>query len=269
MIKIGEKLNSSIPRTREAVERRDAAYVAGLARRQLDAGADALDVNAAAFVSDEPDALVWLVGTVQKTTGARLMIDTPNPKAAAAALAADAVGGAILNSVTLEDARLAAMLPLVAQYHAGVVALPISSAGMPKTAAERLENVGGLMERLHAEGIADGRIYIDPLVETLSSDHLSAAVTLETIRLVRAAYPAVNILCGVSNVSFGLPGRKALNAAFLTGALLSGANAAIFDVAEPAMREAAAVAEALAGRDEYCMGYISHFRANAAGRDSQ
>lgn len=264
MIRIGEKLNSSIPRTREAVEKRDAAYVVKLARKQLDAGADALDVNAAAFMAGEPDALVWLVQTVQQATGARLMVDSPNATAAAAALAADTAGNAIMNSVTLEDARLDAMLPLVLQYETGVVALPISPAGIPKTAAGRLENAGKLVSRLREASIPDGRIYIDPLVETLSSDHLSAFVTLETIRLVRAEYPDVNILCGVSNVSFGLPGRKALNASFLTGAILAGANAGIFDVAEPAMREAVAVACALAGKDEYCMEYIRYYRESAA-----
>ena len=264
MIRIGEKLNSSIPRTREAVEKRDAAYVIRLAKKQLSAGADALDVNAAAFMAGEPDALVWLVQTVQQATGVRLMIDTPNAVAAAAALAADTVGSAILNSVTLEEARFDAMLPLVLQYETGVVALPISPAGMPRTAAERFNNAGELIARLRANGIPDTRIYIDPLVETLSSDHMSASVMLETIRLVRAEYPDVNILCGVSNVSYGLPGRKSLNAAFLTGAILAGANAAIFDVAEPAMREAAAVAEALAGKDEYCMEYIRYYRENAA-----
>ena len=82
------------------------------------------------------------------------------------------------------------------------------------------------------EGVEKFRVYIDPLVETLSSDSNAVSVTLETIRLVRAAYPCVNILCGVSNVSYGLPNRKSMNATFLAGAIFAGANAAILDVAD-------------------------------------
>lgn len=260
MIKVGEKLNSSIPRTREALERRDASAIIELAGRQLDAGADLLDVNASLFMGEETEILLWMMGIVQEETGARLMIDSPNPAVMAAALAADSTGDAVVNSVILDEARLSAVLPLVEQYSAGVVALPIGPAGIPKTPEARLENVRKLMERLAAEGIGPSRVYIDTLVEALSADSGAAVVTLETIRLVREAYPDVNILCGISNVSFGLPNRKNLNAAFLTGAILAGANAAIFDMTDPGMRDAATAAEALAGRDEYCMEYLRHCR---------
>lgn len=263
MNKVGEKLNSSILRTREAIEKRDEAAIVSLAKKQLDAGADWLDVNTSVFMEGEEAALLWAMNAVQRETGARLMIDSPKPAAIAAALAADRVGDAIVNSVTLEDDRLNAVLPLVKQYNTGIVALPISPAGVPKTPEERLENVNKLVERLTAEGIAPERIYIDPLVETLSANSGAAAVTLETIRLIHAAHPLVNILCGLSNVSFGLPRRKLLNAAFLTGAILAGANAAILDPMDTAIQEAIASAEALSGRDEYCMDYIRYCRRTA------
>jgi cobalamin-dependent methionine synthase I len=260
LIKVGEKLNSSIPRTREALERRDAGYVVELAGKQLDAGADLLDVNASLFMGTELEVLLWMMGIVQNETGARLMLDSPNPEIIAAALAADKTGDAVVNSVILEEARLAAVLPLVKQYNAGIVALPIGLSGIPKTPAARLENVDKLMQRIALEGIDPCRVYIDPLVEALSADSGAPSVTLETIRLVRAAYPDVNILCGVSNVSFGLPNRKLLNATFLAGAILAGANAAILDVTDPGMQETLAAAEALCGRDEYCMEYLRFCR---------
>lgn len=264
MIRIGESLNSSIAGTRKAIEQRDGETIAELARRQLDAGADWLDVNAAAFMEGEPDALKWMIGVVQMETGARLMIDSPNAKAIAAALAADTVGSAIVNSVTLEERRLTAMLPLVKQYGAGVVALPIAASGMPRTPEERLSNAAKLVGRMAAEGIPQQRIYIDALVGALAADSSAASVTLETVRLLRAAFPDINIICGISNVSYGLPMRKRLNAAFLTGVLLAGANAAILDVTDPAIRDAAIAAEALCGRDDYCAGYIAACRNNAA-----
>lgn len=261
MIKVGEKLNSSIPRTREALERRDASYIVELAGKQLEAGADLLDVNASVFMGGELETLLWMMGIVQKETGARLMLDSPNAAVIAQALAADTVGDAVVNSVTLDEGRLAAILPLLKQYNAGIVALPIGSSGIPKTPEARLGNVQKLMERFDGEGVGHSRIYIDPLVEALASDSGAVLVTLETVRLVRAAYPDVNILCGLSNVSFGLPGRKLMNSTFLAGAMLAGANAAILDVTDTGIQETLAAAWALSGRDEYCMEYLRYCRA--------
>jgi 5-methyltetrahydrofolate corrinoid/iron sulfur protein methyltransferase len=266
MILVGEKLNSSIPRTHEAIKSRDEGVIIEMAKRQLDAGADWLDVNASVFMDGEHEALLWVMDTVQRATGAKLMIDSPSADAIAVALAADRVGNAIVNSVTLEEQRLCTLLPLVQQYNTGIVALPISPAGIPCTPQARLENANKLVERLTAAGIAPNRIYLDPLVESLSVNSFAAAITLETIRLIRAAHPDVNILCGLSNVSFGLPQRKLLNAAFLTGAILAGANAAILDPAEPANQEAIASAEALAGRDEFCVNYLGFYRRMQKGQ---
>lgn len=261
MIKVGEKLNSSIPRTGEAIARRDGLAIEKLAREQLAGGADWLDVNAAVFMDGEQEALLWMMELVQRHTGARLMVDSPNPAVIAAALAADRVGSAIVNSVTLEPQKLDALLPLVRQYNAGVVALPISPAGVPRTPEDRLANVDLLMARMADEGIAPERVYIDPLVEALSADSAAPSVTLETIRRVRAAHPQVNILLGLSNVSFGLPRRKLLNGVFLAGAMMAGANAAILDAADAALAEIIAAAEALCGRDEYCMEYLRYCRS--------
>lgn len=261
MIKVGEKLNSSIPRTGEAIARRDGEAILGLAREQLAGGAVWLDINAAVFMDGEQEALLWIMDLVQRETGARLMVDSPNPAVIAAALAADRVGGAIVNSVTLEEGKLDALLPLVRQYDAGVVAMPISPAGVPRAPEDRLANTDQLMERMAAEGIAPERVYLDPLVEALSADSCAPSVTLETIRLVRAAHPRVNIILGLSNVSFGLPRRKLLNGVFLAGAMMAGANAAILDAADAALAQTIAAAEALCGRDEYCMEYLRFCRS--------
>jgi 5-methyltetrahydrofolate corrinoid/iron sulfur protein methyltransferase len=261
LIKVGEKLNSSIPRTSEAIRQRDKAALLGLAKRQLDGGADWLDVNAGVFMNGERDALLWMMDAVQRETGAKLMIDSQNAETIAAALAADSVGNAIINSVTLDDAKLDALLPLVKHYNTGIVALPISPSGMPKMPQARLANADRLLERITAEGIEPGRVYIDPLVGALSADSSAASIALETIRLFRAAHPEVNILCGLSNVSFGLPNRPYINAAFLAGVILAGANAAILDTADPALAQTIAAAEALSGRDPYCLGYLNYCRS--------
>lgn len=260
MIRIGEKLNSSIPATLAAMRARDAGTIAALARSQKDAGADFLDVNAALLLDGEAGALAWAVREAQRACGARVMIDSTDPEAVAAALKADTVGGAIVNSVTNDPARLDVVAPLLNEYNASVVALAMGAGGVPPTPAGRLEAIARALEGLAARGIPAARVFADPLVEALSSNHGAAATTLETIRLIRHEYPELHIVCGVSNVSFGLPARKRLNAAFLTAAIVAGADAAIFDVTDPGMRQAVAAAEAVAGKDAYCMGYIGFCR---------
>jgi cobalamin-dependent methionine synthase I len=260
MIRIGEKLNSSIPSTLAAMRARDAGAVAELARSQKDAGAEYLDVNTALLLGEEAETLAWAVREVQRACGARVMIDSTNPEAVAAALKADTVGGAAVNSVNCDPVRLDTIAPLLREYDASVVALAMGPEGVPPTPEGRLEAVERALEGLAARGIPIARVFADPLVEALSSHHCAAATTLETIRLIRRKYPELHIVCGVSNVSFGLPARKKLNAAFLTAAVCAGADAAIFDVCDPGMRQAVAAAEAVAGKDEYCMGYIGFYR---------
>lgn len=262
MIRIGEKLNSSISSTREMMAARDAEALAALAQRQLDAGADYLDVNASLFLSDEPEVLAWAVQAIQSRTGAHLMIDSTNPASVAVGLAQDTVGGAIVNSVTPDAARLDAIAPLLLQYQASVVALAMGAGGIPHTARERLAAATLAVDGLTCRGIPLDHIWLDPLVETLASGHGSAAVTLDTIRLMREKWPGIRIVCGLSNISFGLPRRKVINSTFLIAAVAAGLDAAILDAADPVMQQAIAAAEAIAGRDEYCLEYIRYCRAN-------
>lgn len=260
MIKIGEKLNSSIPSALKAMAGRDAQAVAALAKSQLDAGADALDVNAALLMESEAEALVWAVRAAQAGTGTMIVIDSANPRAVEAALKADKAGNAVVNSVTPEASRLDAVAPLLREFGASVVALAMGPEGVPRTAEGRLEAARRALDGLARRGIPPERVFVDPLVEALSANHEGAAVTLQAIALIRKEFPAIRILCGVSNVSFGLPRRKTVNAAFLTAAVCAGADAAIFDVLDENMRQAVAIAEMIAGKDEYCMEYIRYCR---------
>jgi 5-methyltetrahydrofolate--homocysteine methyltransferase len=262
MIRIGEKLNSSIPAVGKAMALRDAAYISALAGSQKDAGADFLDVNAALLLEGEADALAWAVREAQRETGARIMVDSVNPRAVEAALRADAAGFAVVNSVTADPARLDAVAPLLREFGASVVALAIGEKGIPPAPEGRLEAARRALEGLDRRGVPPERVFLDPLVEALSANHEAPSVTLKAIALIRKEYPGIRILCGVSNVSFGLPRRKLLNAAFLTAAVCAGADAAIFDVSDEGMRQAVAAAEALAGRDEYCMEFIRFCREN-------
>lgn len=260
MIKIGEKLNSSIPATGKAMGARDAEFIARLAISQAQAGAEWLDVNAGVLMEAEAETLAWAVREIQKATPVRIMADSTNLAAVEAALRADTVGHAIVNSVTPSAARLDAAVPLLKEFGADVVALAMGETGVPETAQGRLDAARRALEGLDQRGISPDRVLVDPLVTAIASDHASGAVTLEAIRLIRAAFPTVRIVCGASNVSFGLPKRKIINAAFLTAAICAGADAAILDVLDEPTMLALAAAGAVAGQDEYCMEYIGTCR---------
>jgi 5-methyltetrahydrofolate--homocysteine methyltransferase len=140
------------------------------------------------------------------------------------------------------------------------VALAMGDSGVPATAQGRLDAARRALEGLDKRGIEPARVLVDPLVTAIASDHASAAVTLEAIALIKREFPSVRIICGVSNVSFGLPKRKLINAAFLTAAVCAGADAAILDVLDEPLLQALAAAEVVAGKDEYCMEYIGFCR---------
>ena len=260
MIKIGEKLNSSIPGVKQAIEHEDISFVKDMALKQHHAGADFLDVNAAMFLDMECEKLVWLVRTVQETVPAKLMIDSPNPKALEAALKADKVGGAIINSITLDEKRYHSVLPLVKEYNTGIVALPIDSIGIPKTAQKRFEVADRLINSLTNNGINIHNIYIDALAETLATDNDAIKTTLDTISLIRRNFPEVHIVCGLSNVSFGLPKRKYINLAFLVAAIMNGLDSAIMDITNTDLKSILFAALAISGQDEYCLEYLDYCR---------
>lgn len=127
-------------------------------------------------------------------------------------------------------------------------------------AGRQTEKCGLLIEKLTAAGIAADNIYVDVLAEALATEEKAAATTLKTIRLIKEKYPEIQTICGLSNISFGLPKRANLNAAFLAMALVSGLDAAILDCSSPRIQDMLYTAEALLGRDEYCMEYIGYCR---------
>ena len=260
MIVVGEKLNSSIPSVNEAFARNDADYVKNMAQKQLDCGADYLDVNTAVFLEQETDKMLWLIGEILKQGDARLMIDSPNPSTIKRALEEFQPSHPILNSITLQPERFDAIVPLVCEYHAKVVALPIDQSGMPESAAQRFAVASELIEKLKEFHINEDDIFIDCLVQAVSSNHMAGLEALRTIRLVKEKYPAVHVIGGLSNVSFGLPKRVKLNSAFLTATITAGLDSAIMDITSPETRFSLYCALLLNGQDEYCAEYLQGYR---------
>lgn len=260
MIIIGEKINSTLKAVRPAIENYDASSIQGLAKRQYEAGAAYIDVNAGMFINDEPERLEWLVNTVQEVLDAPLSIDSPNPAAIERALKANKNPKPIINSITDEKERYNSIMPLIVQYKAGVVALCMDDTGMPETVKDRVTIAERLIEKLTKEGVQIGDIYIDPMVRPVGTGSHYGTVAIETIRKVKAEFPEVHITCGLSNISYGLPARKIMNQTYLVAAMAAGMDGAILDPLDKKLMSFIYAGEALLGIDDYCINYITKFK---------
>lgn len=256
---IGEKINSSRKEIKEAIERSDKSLIQKIAREQAEAGAHYLDVNAGLFMEREPEKLRWVVETVQKAVDRPCCLDSPNPLALEAALKVHR-GQALLNSISLEKERYHSILPLVRRFGTKIVALCLDDGGMPKDAHDRFHLASLLIERLTKEGIAPDDIYVDPLVQPMATSHSLGPVILDSIEKIKTAFPEVHVICGLSNISFGLPQRRLLNHVFLVLALAKGLDAAILDPTDPGVISCLKAAQVLLGQDPFCSEYLQAFR---------
>jgi 5-methyltetrahydrofolate--homocysteine methyltransferase len=196
-----------------------------------------------------------------ETVDVPVCIDSANPEALRAALAVyrelAPEGKPLINSVNGEEARLEAVLPLVAEYGTGVIGLAMDDDGIPATAEKRLEIVHKIVERAEGVGIAREDVVVDCLALTVGADSSVGLVTLEAIRLVREEL-GLNMTLGASNISFGLPEREVVNRIFLALAIQTGVTCPIVDVAK--VRPAILAADLVLGRDGFGMRYIKAYR---------
>ena len=264
MLIIGERINTSRkvkgePVIENAVKARDAEYFIDLARKQYEAGANYIDVNAGTLLDGEPDAVEWLVTTIQGALDLPLAIDSPNPVAVERALSVHK-GQAMINSITAESERYRNILPLVKKYGTKVIALSMGDAGIPPDAEGRLSVARELIGNLKAEGVKAEDIYADPLVYPIATGPEVGLAVLDTIKAIRAGFPDVHISAGVSNVSHGMPARKFLNQAFTVMCITAGLDTAIVDPMDRQLMALIYASEALIGRDEYCAEYLAAAR---------
>jgi len=260
MIVVGERINGTGARVREAVVGRKSGFVVQQARLQAEAGANYIDVNAGTEPDREPEDMAWLVQTVQQAVGAPVCIDSSNPAALEAGLQVHR-GRALLNSASAESARRDPVLALARKYDARVIALTLDDAGLPSTADQRLELALRMAEAARAAGIADDDLFIDPLVRPIGVETEQGAAFLDAVGAIRKALPSAHVICGLSNISYRMPGRRLLNRVFLAMAMARGLDAAILDPLDEGLMAVACAGETLLGRDEMCMHYIKAHRA--------
>jgi cobalamin-dependent methionine synthase I len=256
---VAEKINSSRREIQKAIELSDERVIQKIAREQSEAGAHYLDANAAVFREQEPAKLCWVVETIQKAISQACCLDSPNPKALEAALKVHR-GRAMLNSISLEKDRYHSLLPIIKEYYPKIVALCLSEEGMPKSAEDRYRLASILIEQLSAAGVSSDDIYVDPLIQPLATDFSQGLIALGAIEKIRNSFPKVHVVCGLSNISFGLPQRRLLNQVFLALALAKGLDAVILDPTDPRMISCLRAAQVILGQDEFCAEYLKSFR---------
>lgn len=263
MLIVGERINASRKSIGAALERFDAETIAREARMQAEAGAEYIDINGGTFPGREPELLAWLVDVVQSVTDKPLCLDSTDPDALAAALAKTSIRSSppMINSITLETERFARMLPLVREYGTKVVALCQGADGLADTKQRKVEAASRLIDRLTAGGVALGDIYVDPLVFPVATDPDAGTAAISAIGEIMRGFPGVHTICGLTNVSHGLPARKLLNRVFLVAAMGAGLDAVILDPVDRELMASMFAADALLGHDGYCMELLKAYRA--------
>lgn len=260
MIIIGELINASRKAIKAAIEAQDAAAIQQVAKDQAEAGADYIDVNAGVFVGKEPEYLKWLVEAVQAAVDKPCAIDSPDPAAVEAALSVHK-GTPMINSISLEKERYEKLMPIIAGTDMKVIALCMSDKGMPKTVDDRMQIADELVDGLLKNNVKVENIFVDPLVQPISVENTFGVEFINAIEKIVAAFPGIHTACGLSNISYGLPARKFMNQTFMTMAIAKGLDGAIINPLDRRMMANIIAAEALAGKDGFCVNYLKAFRA--------
>jgi 5-methyltetrahydrofolate--homocysteine methyltransferase len=257
---IGERINPTGRRIfQEQLRAGDMSAIERDVIAQVEGGADVLDVNMGVPMTDEPELLAKAITMVQTLTDRPICIDSSVVEALEAGLAVYQ-GRALVNSITAEDDRMASILPLVKKYDAAIIALPNDAEEIPMEADRRLELVQHIVDVATMEyGIAKADIVIDPLAMPIGADTSVVNTTMETMRRIREVH-GLNMTCGASNVSFGMPNRHTLGAAFLPMAMTAGLTSAIMDTRTPQIVESVKAADLLLGHDEWGGSWISAHR---------
>ncbi|MGB5953299.1 MAG: dihydropteroate synthase [Ornithinimicrobium sp.] len=261
---IGERINPTGRKVfQEQLRAGDLSAIERDVKAQVEGGANVLDINMGVPLTDEAELLAKAITLAQSLTDLPICIDSSVVEALEAGLQAYQ-GRALVNSITAEDDRMEAILPLVKKYDAAVIALPNDAEEIPMEADRRLELVQHIVDVATNEyGIAMEDIVIDPLAMPIGADQQVVNVTMDTMRRIRENY-GLNMTCGASNVSFGMPDRHAINSTFLPMAMTAGMTSAIMDSRTPQVVSAVRAADLLLGNDEWGSNWIMAHRKRQA-----
>lgn len=257
---IAERINMTRKSIRTKVWDRDEDFIRAEAVRQTQAGATHIDINAGGDPSKEIEDMVWLAKIVSSEVDLPLSFDSANSEALRAGLELCNRPGTIINSLTMERARVESVLPLVKEFNTGIICLTMDDTGMPEDLEGRVRITDNISTLLTSNGVSLDRAYFDPLVRPASTNPGQARYILDAIGYIKKTYPEAHIALGLSNISFGIPRRNNLNKAFLSMLVAAGCDGAIVDPTEADMMITLCSSLAVMGIDEYCMGYLTKMR---------
>ncbi|HOJ30590.1 MAG TPA: dihydropteroate synthase [bacterium] len=262
MIIVGERINATRKKIGEALIKKDEKFFLKEAKKQIEAGSDFLDLNAGTGIGHETENLMWLINLVQAAyPDVHLALDSSNTNVLAECLPLVKNKPVMLNSVNAEEKKLKEFLPLVKNFpDIYIVALTMDDSGIPSSFEKRIEIACTLYEQLINSGVKKENIFYDALVQPVGTDIDAFNTYLKALRGIKERLPATRSICGLSNVSFGLPKRSLINKYAFAIAMHEGLDAVIIDPVDPGIIEARCIAGVLTGKDQFCMNYISHFR---------
>ena len=265
---IGERINpTGRKQLTEELKVMDMTTVKMDAAAQVAAGAAVLDLNAGIPGFDEPAMLSAVVQAVHEVVDVPLCIDSSTPEALEAAVPL-AQGKVLINSVTAEDHSLERLLPLVKKFGAAVIGMANDSDGISMDPIVRLAAARKIVDAAADHGIPREDIIIDPLTMPIGAAPDAATSMFDTMRLIREEL-GVNLSCGASNISFGMPDRRGIDATFLSMSIMGGMNTAITNPLHEQGRKAILAADLLLGRDEYGAAWIAEHRRELAAAQAE
>ena len=259
MIIIGEKINGFIPRTKKAIDAHDDAYIKEIAIGQTKAHADYLDICTGTDAEIERETMEWLIGLAQEVSDLPLCLDSSDPQLLVDFMSLCDKPG-MLNSVSMEEGKIETIFPAVADTEWKIIALTCNNEGIPDDAPTKLAITDEIIAAADEYGIAHDRLFIDPLVTTLGTKGDSLTNFVEGIRVIHEKYPDVHFTSGLSNISYGMPYRKAINTQFLCLAMNAGMDSAIMNPMSEDMQATLRATAALLEQDPYCLEYITAYR---------
>lgn len=258
---VGERINTSRARVNTAVENRDAEYIQTDILAQLEAGAGLIDVNTGSRRESELEDLIWLIDVIQEAAPkAHLSLDSPNPDVLKQVVHR-AKEMPMLNSTTAEKVRFQKMAPVIQRRECDVLALCIDDRGIPKNALQIYENASFLVPELEKLGVPRERIYLDTVLTAVSTNHDAALLSFDVNRRIHKDFEGVNTICGLSNVSFGMPNRSLINSIYIALAMKSGLDAAICNPLNEQLMDTILATNVLLGEDPWCQNYTSAIRS--------
>jgi 5-methyltetrahydrofolate corrinoid/iron sulfur protein methyltransferase len=260
MYVIGERINGMFKDVRKSIQERNTEVIQNLAKAQLEAGANALDVNVGPASADPKETMIWLVKTIRQVTGAPLAIDTTKADVMEAGLA-EAGSGSIVNSTTGQAEKLAVFMPLAQKYVAGIIGLTIDEKGIPRDAAGRTEIALRIVASAFENGIEDmRRLFIDPVILPVNVTQTVPQQVIDALREVRLlSDPPPRTVLGLSNVSQGTMLRSLINRTYLVMAIAAGLDGAILDPMDEELMNAGITAELLLNKQVYCDDYLKAY----------